>query len=864
MSALWANWVHKADSASSRSGAFVYSFEVPSDIAAGVATGFRPVNASPVVFSHGLRFERVSAGSVSVRVITADTLGAASITSDTQFYITRFRERVYYSRGSGFTTITNNGQPFAIQGTLIADTALVYSGEAELHTRFLSAADSVCKYSFKTFVSNILAAATLAFSPLAASASTLTAEQASVSAYSAPMQVTATAADPYAQVDISFEPPTVSVNTLAVDQAVTLASFAPMQVSAYEENVAIEYTSTFLVSAPLGAYAYGVDPSAKTDISFAPMSVYAGETEWAGASVSFAPMEVTALSGSLAASFPIFYAGFAPTLLGREFPEDLEHEFTFDGSVYDPVGDSTVTIIGTVPYVPGSSGTPGDQAVQITDGNSVEIVLPDPVGNDTGTWHTEFSFVPPTGVTENTTIIEFVSDDGTQSIIVYTNTGGETIIVITDTNTGDSVTYVIPPPSNPSEFIHVIIDGSVELGFIVAVNGSQIDPAFGDPNFYFDLPPNITIGGTGDGTFVFDDLFIYNSQYQFEAGEYDIVETVRMVSSHQLNYGLRALDQLHAITQTQTFWTQTLSLTDTVRAILTAQPALAVTLTELVEAEDTINFVEVVTLLDRAGAFDSLETFRQLSVQLSLLAAARDLVAGNPAVVLTDELEAEDATQTRELIQLLESLEAAMTSQQVMTLVVEETLGVQAADSTETLGHYLANVTDNVGAWLGFRLGDETFTGWVMNTEGEKPLSEYTGYNFNSFCRVGDRFYGAGDDGLYLLEGDTDNGEPIDAAIRTMMIDFGSPVQKRVRNAYLGYTASGKLLLRVRTVDQGQMNEQWYEAQELPAQAPREQMVRLGRGLRSRYWQFELINIDGADFEIDTLELHPVYLNRRV
>jgi hypothetical protein len=239
-------------------------------------------------------------------------------------------------------------------------------------------------------------------------------------------------------------------------------------------------------------------------------------------------------------------------------------------------------------------------------------------------------------------------------------------------------------------------------------------------------------------------------------------------------------------------------------------------------------------------------------------------VSANPAWSIAELLETDDAVQTRELIQLLESLEAALSTQQVLTLMVDENLAVTAADSTELLAHYLANVTDEAWAWLGFRLGNEVFTGWVMNTEGEMPLSEYTDYNFNSFCRVGDKFYGAADDGLYLLDGATDNGAPINAAVRTMMIDFGSPVQKRMRNAYLGYTASGKLLLRVRTVDNGQMNEQWYEAKELPAQAPREQMVRIGRGLRSRYWQFELVNIDGADFEVDTLELHPVYLNRRV
>jgi hypothetical protein len=41
-------------------------------------------------------------------------------------------------------------------------------------------------------------------------------------------------------------------------------------------------------------------------------------------------------------------------------------------------------------------------------------------------------------------------------------------------------------------------------------------------------------------------------------------------------------------------------------------------------------------------------------------------------------------------------------------------------------------------------------------------------------------------------------------------------------------------------------------------------MVEVGQGLRSRYWQFELTNVDGGDFELDVLELYPLFLGRRV
>ena len=80
----------------------------------------------------------------------------------------------------------------------------------------------------------------------------------------------------------------------------------------------------------------------------------------------------------------------------------------------------------------------------------------------------------------------------------------------------------------------------------------------------------------------------------------------------------------------------------------------------------------------------------------------------------------------------------------------------------------------------------------------------------------------------------------------------------------MGYTSTGKLVLKVRSVDEGKMTEKWYSATPRVADAPREKVMQPGRGLRSRYWQFELANVDGADFVIDHLELYPVILGRRV
>jgi hypothetical protein len=302
---------------------------------------------------------------------------------------------------------------------------------------------------------------------------------------------------------------------------------------------------------------------------------------------------------------------------------------------------------------------------------------------------------------------------------------------------------------------------------------------------------------------------------------------------------------------------------DTIRVAAKLLSAIPVELLDLVESGDALSLRDILLTIERIRTSDAMQSAVTASLVLGLL--ARTL--GKEAFVSQVEegllADTELGFHITYLAQILEALVADTQTSQTLVLSIDEMLEVTAEDELQGLRHYLENIHDYTNGWVGFRLGDEDFTGWVMNTEGEMPLSEYTNYQFNSFCRVGDVYLGAADEGLYLLDGESDEGDPIESAVRTMMLDFGSPVMKRVRRAYLGYTSNGKLMLKVGVVANGELKEQWYEAKELPAQAPREQMVQLGRGLRSRYWQFELTNVDGADFELDMLELHPVYLNRR-
>jgi len=286
------------------------------------------------------------------------------------------------------------------------------------------------------------------------------------------------------------------------------------------------------------------------------------------------------------------------------------------------------------------------------------------------------------------------------------------------------------------------------------------------------------------------------------------------------------------------------------------------------EVADSAHTVETQTLLAawlQAKAEAPVETGLQRIAE-ELLAAQGTLASKEAfAALLQEAAEAAITGQHSLAVRVLDEASAVFLQETTMIVSVQDTLEAEAGDSTEVLGHYLQNVNELAGAWVTFKVSGEIVQGWVLNVEGQRPVSEYRGYEFNSFANIGGRYFAATDAGLYVLgESGQDEGAPIDAHVRTMMLDFGSAAQKRVVAAYLGYTSSGTVVLKVRSVDDGQLVEHWYEAQTLTADAPRAGYKPLGRGLKSRYWQFELANVDGADFELDKLELYPLQLSRRV
>jgi hypothetical protein len=147
---------------------------------------------------------------------------------------------------------------------------------------------------------------------------------------------------------------------------------------------------------------------------------------------------------------------------------------------------------------------------------------------------------------------------------------------------------------------------------------------------------------------------------------------------------------------------------------------------------------------------------------------------------------------------------------------------------------------------------------WVVNLDNNASTT-YSNYSYNSFARIGNRYFGASDDGLFELAGVTDAGDPIRAAIGLGDLDFGSRHLKTISECYVGMAGDGELYLKV-TVHKRSFT---YKTRGFgPNLAQRR--VELGRGLQANYLTVELFNKDGSDFELDSVEFRVAELKRKI
>ena len=139
-------------------------------------------------------------------------------------------------------------------------------------------------------------------------------------------------------------------------------------------------------------------------------------------------------------------------------------------------------------------------------------------------------------------------------------------------------------------------------------------------------------------------------------------------------------------------------------------------------------------------------------------------------------------------------------------------------------------------------------------------IVQWCDFDFNSFCRIGEKFYGANDSGIFELTGDSDNGTNIDAFFELILSDFGVSSMKRIRSIFVGGEANGGLTL---TLKDDENNLRLYTLNLTSGNRQSSGKVAVDRDGLGRYWQTRIDNIGGAYFAIDSIEVLAIILGRK-
>jgi hypothetical protein len=156
-----------------------------------------------------------------------------------------------------------------------------------------------------------------------------------------------------------------------------------------------------------------------------------------------------------------------------------------------------------------------------------------------------------------------------------------------------------------------------------------------------------------------------------------------------------------------------------------------------------------------------------------------------------------------------------------------------------------------------------TFDAWAVNAEN-LAASRYENFPFHSMVRIGDHYYATSDEGLFALDGDDDDGAEIHSLLVTGKTDFGSENIKSVSQVSIGYSSEQPIIFGVVYNECGKETGVSYRINPGYVGPEREARVKVGRGAKSRYWQFTIENTNGGELSIDRIDFDVARLSRRV
>lgn len=273
----------------------------------------------------------------------------------------------------------------------------------------------------------------------------------------------------------------------------------------------------------------------------------------------------------------------------------------------------------------------------------------------------------------------------------------------------------------------------------------------------------------------------------------------------------------------------------------------------------------VIAVVDSLLAADIVTSKLSAVYVLASAFAAEDTAAHVIREDITDSVAIADilANKLKAYHAIFEPIVMADSMQCKARFVIPVVDGFAVADLADSKAIMFNAITEGVAFAAALDVEGGNYYAWVVDAES-RAAWHYDNFGFNSFGELGGYYIGAMHDGVYELEGDDDAGVNIDAVLRTGLMNFGTSAIKRPSVMYVCAKRDGDLVAKVFMVaEDGGLESHWYRLEGGPATAIRADRVEPDGGLESVLLQFELINIDGADFDIDEMRVLAVALNRR-
>lgn len=144
---------------------------------------------------------------------------------------------------------------------------------------------------------------------------------------------------------------------------------------------------------------------------------------------------------------------------------------------------------------------------------------------------------------------------------------------------------------------------------------------------------------------------------------------------------------------------------------------------------------------------------------------------------------------------------------------------------------------------------------WALHMDS-MGSTRYEGFDFNSFMTIDGKTYGVNATGIHRLEGTTDDGAAIVAAVDFGSLSFGTNSRKALPYVYVGMSSNGKTVLKV----ESDGRTYFYTARD-STELMKAHRFEPGRGLRSTFYGLSITS-DGDAFDLHNIDFQPVELKR--